>query len=84
MRDPTSFDFEHAHPWIWFSERNLTRKLVWISLLAEAQPDRHWGSGGNHTSGVAHYLYADGHVVAIPAMTVNGWCDAGENFALPQ
>ena len=38
--------------------------------------DRHVGS-------TANYLYADGHVDAIPADQISDWCASGFNFALP-
>jgi len=84
FRDPTSFNFEHAHPWSWFSNRNITRKLVWISLVQEIQPDRHWnGAAVDYTSGMAHYLYADGHVTGMDASKIKGFADSGEDFAKP-
>jgi prepilin-type processing-associated H-X9-DG protein len=36
-----------------------------------------------HAGGVANYLYADGHVIAIPADQVAQWVDEGLNFARP-
>jgi len=81
-RDPTSFNYEHAHPNNWF----IANKTVgWNVLLSEIQPDRHFGvAGGARTTGVAHYLYADGHVEKVQASTVRGYVDSSQNFGLPQ
>jgi prepilin-type processing-associated H-X9-DG protein len=32
---------------------------------------------------VANYVFADGHVEAIPASKIKEWADAGYNFAKP-
>jgi prepilin-type N-terminal cleavage/methylation domain-containing protein/prepilin-type processing-associated H-X9-DG protein len=81
-RDPTSFNYEHAHPNNWF----IANKTVgWNVLLSEIQPDRHFGiADGPRTSGLAHFLFADGHVEKIQAATVRGYIDTSVNFALPQ
>jgi prepilin-type processing-associated H-X9-DG protein len=34
-------------------------------------------------SGVSNYLYADGHVEALPATQIKQWSDEAFNFALP-
>jgi prepilin-type N-terminal cleavage/methylation domain-containing protein/prepilin-type processing-associated H-X9-DG protein len=84
LRDPTSFDFEHAHPATWFAPANIQRKLVWIRLVQEIQPDRHNSHlAGDHSAGLAHYLFADGHVEPIRGATIKGWADKGYNFAKP-
>jgi prepilin-type N-terminal cleavage/methylation domain-containing protein/prepilin-type processing-associated H-X9-DG protein len=75
-RDPESFYFEHVHPSDWFSVRNVRQGRVWFQLLQEIKPDRHF-----HT--MANYLYADGHVQAIPAAVIKEWADNGFNFAKP-
>jgi prepilin-type N-terminal cleavage/methylation domain-containing protein/prepilin-type processing-associated H-X9-DG protein len=64
----------------WFSEYNLARNTppkhaVWNAVRAEVAVARH--------QGVAHYLYADGHVDALSAEQIAEWCDAGFNFAIP-
>ena len=85
VRDPKVFESEHVHPNVWFSPRNIQRGLVWISILADLQPDRHVSvQGGDHTTGLANYLYVDGHVAAIPAQAIKSYADSGQNFALPQ
>ncbi len=76
FRDPESFYFEHTHASEWFSERNLQRGTVWIDLLQEIAPRRHQNS-------VANYLFADGHVAAIPVEVIRHWVDVGHNFAKP-
>jgi prepilin-type N-terminal cleavage/methylation domain-containing protein/prepilin-type processing-associated H-X9-DG protein len=77
--------YEHAHPSRWFSQRNIDRKLVWHYLCQEVQPDRHWSSyRDDHTAGVAHYLYADGHVEMNSAESIKAFADSGENFAKPK
>ena len=71
-----SFAKEHSHPWGWFSETNLHADTVLAAMKAEVQTDRH--------DGVAHYLYADGHVDSIDEPTIAEWCSDGVNFAKPQ
>ncbi|MCG8447999.1 MAG: hypothetical protein MI725_00270 [Pirellulales bacterium] len=44
-------------------------------MLSEIQPDRHGEA--------AHYLFADGHVQALAAATLQNWAGQGYNFALP-
>jgi prepilin-type processing-associated H-X9-DG protein len=86
IRDPTSFHFEHAHPATWFAPANVQRRRVWILLVQEIQPDRHFGSPSlksDHTAGLAHYLFADGHVEPIRAAIIKQWADEGYNFAKP-
>ena len=36
------------------------------------------------SSGTANYLYADGHVAAIPAYQIVQWCEEPFNFAIPR
>ncbi len=77
--------YEHAHPSNWFSVRNVQRGLVWYYLWQELQPDRHWSSyRDDHTAGVAHYLYADGHVELLSAEGIKSFADRGDNFAKPK
>jgi len=66
---------EHIHAKTWFKPKNVRDRLVWQDLTVEIQPDRHHG--------VAHYLYADGHVAAIPEETLHRWVDEEHNFAVP-
>ena len=48
----------------------------WNNVLTDIQPDRHSGS--------ANYLYADGHVQTIKAVTLEKQISIGTNFALPK
>ena len=68
---------DHTHSRNWFKG--------WNEVLFDIQPDRHRTGGTNatDTKGVANYLYADGHVLAIPAATVKRRIDGGENIAKP-
>lgn len=72
---PLSTYYEHTHGKTWFKRSNVRNKLVWQALTVEIQPDRH--------NGVAHYLYADGHVETIPEETLHQWVDEEHNFAVP-
>jgi len=84
LRDPTSFYFEHCHPGNWFTPQRIEKKQVWLWLIQEIQPDRHWSSHRiDNTDGVAHYLFADGHVQSIAATAVKAYADEGYNFARP-
>jgi prepilin-type N-terminal cleavage/methylation domain-containing protein/prepilin-type processing-associated H-X9-DG protein len=76
---------DHTHSRAWFT----TPTGVWGRICADIQPNRFFGGPGNlprdqRTSGLANYLYADGHVDAIPARTIRLWADTGFNFAVPQ
>lgn len=73
---------DHVESDEWFSEANLQRnsaseRAVWNALQKDLAVSRHHHS-------VANYLFADGHVEAIPMDQIAEWCDAGENFALPR
>jgi len=84
FRDPESFYFEHVHPSSWFTPKRIQKKQVWLWLIQEIQPDRHASTRRiDQTSGLSHYLFADGHVERITASRVKGWADEGLNFALP-
>ena len=72
---------DHVESFTWFSNANLAHngpgeRLVWSNVRAEVAVDRHSGT-------VANYLYADGHVAALPADQIAQWCDEGINFARP-
>jgi prepilin-type N-terminal cleavage/methylation domain-containing protein/prepilin-type processing-associated H-X9-DG protein len=73
---------DHLESDEWFSEENLERngppeRAVWKAVQGDLAVGRHHDS-------LANYLFADGHVEAIPADQIEEWCDAGENFALPR
>jgi hypothetical protein len=57
----------------------------WNDVLNDMAPDRHRTGKGNdqHTTGSDNYLYADGHVAAIPAAVLKRRFDNGENIAKP-
>jgi prepilin-type N-terminal cleavage/methylation domain-containing protein/prepilin-type processing-associated H-X9-DG protein len=84
-----TFTEDHTHSRNWF--KNTTNQ--WFRILADIEPDRHGGAvppgrgaarrSGNRVACVANYLYADGHVKAIPAGRIKGWADSHFNFALP-
>ena len=72
---------DHLHCDEWFIDSDsLTPSQRLENILADVSQEvalkRHAGS-------VANYLYADGHVVAIPAEQIAEWCAEGFNFALP-
>ena len=71
-----SFSREHSHPWVWFNESNTQNGTVLTAMQREVQTDRH--------DGVAHYLYADGHVDSINEPSIADWCSDRFNFAKPQ
>lgn len=68
---------DHTHSRNWSS---------WQAVTADIQPDRHapGGSRGDHSTGVANYLYADGHVKALQAAPLKRLIEQGVNFAKPQ
>ena len=57
----------------------------WEAVLFDIQPDRHRLGGANeeHTAGRANYLFADGHVEALPAVRIKQRIEEGDNFAKP-
>ena len=67
---------DHTH------SRNWT---TWNAVLVDIQPDRHRSGGpvGDHSSGIADYLFADGHADSLQAAPLKGRIDAGDNFAKP-
>ena len=74
-----NLDVDHVESFQWFSDENLQRngpaeRSVWHDVEAEISVDRHMGT-------VANYLYADGHVAAIPAAEIAEMWDQGFNFA---
>lgn len=68
--------FDHVESDKWFSEKNLRDGIVLDAVKREVAVDRHQGT-------LANYLYADGHVRAIPSDEIAGWCEEGFNFARP-
>jgi prepilin-type N-terminal cleavage/methylation domain-containing protein/prepilin-type processing-associated H-X9-DG protein len=79
----TTEDHTHSRNWFKFPIG------AWGRILEDIQPNRFYGGGFNvpraqRTAGVSNYLYADGHVEAIPAGQIKTWADTGFNFAKPQ
>lgn len=73
---------DHVHCERWFTEaESLTEserlERIYAAVSKEVAVERHAGK-------VANYLYADGHVEAIPADQIAAWCSEGFNFARPQ
>jgi prepilin-type N-terminal cleavage/methylation domain-containing protein/prepilin-type processing-associated H-X9-DG protein len=75
---------DHTHSRGWFAPPT----GAWNRICADIQPNRFYGGGRNapvdqRGTGVSNYLYADGHVEAIPGSQIRQWADAGFNFAIP-
>lgn len=68
---------DHVHSYTWFLEVNLREGKVAEEVRKEVSIARHQGA-------TANYLYADGHVAAIPADQIVQWCEEPFNFAIPQ
>jgi prepilin-type N-terminal cleavage/methylation domain-containing protein/prepilin-type processing-associated H-X9-DG protein len=80
---------DHTHTPQWFYPPFDGK--AWTRILLGIQPDRFAGTRGDedhdpnhHASGYANYLFADGHVEAIPASQIKQWADDNVNFAEPQ
>ena len=71
----TGQDHTHSRNWI----------NGWNTVLVDIQPDRHRSGGPSvdHSSGVANYLFADGHAAALQAAPLKARIDSGDNFAQP-
>jgi prepilin-type processing-associated H-X9-DG protein len=96
----TSWTDDHVHSFGWFLYT--PPATVWQKVLGDIKPDRFGAAAppgtppDQRTGGNANYLYADGHVEAIPAAAIKALCDQGDlnpttaqfdqsiNFALPQ
>jgi len=74
---------DHTHSRNWFR----TSTNAFSRICSDIQPNRFGSSPNlprnNRGAGVANYLYADGHVEAIPGSQIRQWADMGSNFALP-
>ncbi len=70
-----------------FNDHTHSRNWIngWASVTSDIQPDRHRTGGprGDHSSGMANYLFADGHAEALQAAPLKAKIDAGTNFAEP-
>jgi prepilin-type N-terminal cleavage/methylation domain-containing protein/prepilin-type processing-associated H-X9-DG protein len=76
---------DHTHSSNWFK----TPTGQWGRILEDIQPNRFYGGPPNlprdqRVAGVSNYLYADGHVEALPASQIKQWADSNFNFAKPQ
>lgn len=72
---------DHVHCEQWFADSDTLTpaqrlESIFAAVSKEVAVERHVG-------GVANYLYADGHVVAIPSGQIAMWCSEGFNFARP-
>jgi len=70
---------DHVHNHAWFTSLTVARKQVLGKIEADAAIKRH--------ADTSHFLYADWHVEAVPAITVAEWADTQtptDNFCLPR
>jgi prepilin-type processing-associated H-X9-DG protein/prepilin-type N-terminal cleavage/methylation domain-containing protein len=74
----TAITQDHTHSRNWWKG--------WQSVLTDIQPDRHRSGppSPDHSKGMANYLFADGHVEAIPASVLKARFDQGEDFSKPK
>lgn len=85
----TAVTEDHTHSAGWFRPADPadTAEKRWRRICSDIQPDRFGGRRGDpaerRLSGVSNYLYADGHVEALPATQAKQWSDDQFNFALP-
>ena len=68
--------YDHLDNWKWFTEVNPTAEDRMSSIRAQISIDRHQGD-------VSNYLYADGHVAAIPASQISDWVQEEFDFTRP-
>ncbi|HEX3598880.1 MAG TPA: DUF1559 domain-containing protein [Lacipirellulaceae bacterium] len=73
--DPKNF-YDHVHATEWFGLFNQLGGIVQQVIERDIQLDRHVTT--------AHYLYADGHVDAIPATQISDWIGQNFDFARPE
>jgi prepilin-type processing-associated H-X9-DG protein len=78
---------DHTHSRNWFKARPETaaeKEARWTRITNDIQVDRFGGEKfGSHLAGLSNYLFADGHVEAIPAATLRQRSDTLDNFAKP-
>ena len=84
----TGWHDDHAHCRSWF--RTPPDGYTWVRIVQGIQPDRFGGARSDldpdpshHIVGYSNYLFADGHVEAIPALQIKQWADENFNFARP-
>ena len=73
--DAKSF-YDHVHAAEWFRTFNQMAGTVQQVIELDIKLNRHMAT--------AHYLYADGHVDAIPATQVYDWISQNFDFARPE
>jgi prepilin-type processing-associated H-X9-DG protein len=82
-----AFDTSDTNDVTWAADHTHSRNWIfgWSAVLVDIQPDRHRPGGprGEHASGVASYLFADGHVEKIQAASLKAKIDKGINFSEP-
>lgn len=80
QKDPRDAKADHTHGRSWV----VNGVGSWTAVLNDLQPDRiGYRPAGEHTTGSANYLSADGHVESQRADTLKRRIDAGDNFSLP-
>ncbi len=84
---------DHTHSRGWFLPSDPA--VRWVRIVGDVQVSRFagraWKGGSDpgqapadqRITGVANYLFADGHVETIPATQIKQWADEGFNFAIP-
>lgn len=73
-REISEFD-DHVHSYQWFTVSNVKKNQVLTAMMGELSLDRHFQS--------SHFLYADGHAVLIPLVTIGTWCTTPIEFVKP-
>ena len=77
---------DHTHSSGWFAS-GLTADQRWRRICSDIQPNRFGGRPGDpvekRMGGVSNYLFADGHVEAIPGTQIRQWADDSFNFSKP-
>jgi prepilin-type N-terminal cleavage/methylation domain-containing protein/prepilin-type processing-associated H-X9-DG protein len=83
--DAVEQHFDHVDSPEWFTEAYPTPAERWERIAHETGDPHDSGEVAvdRHAGNVANYLYADGHVTAIPASQISQWVDEGFNFARP-
>jgi prepilin-type N-terminal cleavage/methylation domain-containing protein/prepilin-type processing-associated H-X9-DG protein len=56
---------DHVHTSTWYAPSDIAQGRVWNVILSEINPTQH--------DPCANYLYADGHVDALPLQTIDVW-----------
>jgi prepilin-type processing-associated H-X9-DG protein len=73
-RPPSAFE-DHVHSYNWFKQSFINNKTVYNQIVNEITTKRH--------NGVAHYVFADGHVEAISDEQIRAWALEPYKFVLP-